>query len=175
MIYAVTGLMRSGTSFLARSLHRLGIKMGNEMHFPVGASDPDWEDVPFTDTLAKALVDGRTDVTRFLREYIEQRGPGTWGVKSPFLLPFVEQLRWVGGSGVRILLTKRPLREACASLERQLEGAPQADKERIRGMQMELDEAWLVGQSCADAVFECAESRLYPDRVRERLRVLVKG
>lgn len=178
MIYLVTGLMRSGTSFLASELHRMGVPMGSLMQFPAGDADPDWEDVAFTTTLANGLLAGEKDCRSFFSAYIRARGHGRWGVKSPFALPFVAQFFGAakdGGHAVRLFLTSRSEHEAKQSLDAKLAHVESAVAERVRGLQRTLAESWQAAHAVSDAVFDCDESRKSPDLVRGRLCGLVGG
>ncbi len=96
----VTGLMRSGTSPLAQMLHRM---QGPFAHL-------EWEDAAISDPLAAAMI-GKTEIDHeaLFEEYIPTRR-GRWGVKSPFLLPYLDLWRDVAhrrGHTVKVIVTER--------------------------------------------------------------------
>ena len=131
----VTGLMRSGTTPIARMLHQGGVLMGTTQLMPVGQMDSEWEDY----AIQKPLVDWmfgdnptRTIGSRILQEYIDRRRRHTlgaaqwvqgvigWGFKTPFVATqrgalaraaerMSEPLRWI--------VCQRPIGEAMKSLE----------------------------------------------------------
>jgi hypothetical protein len=91
MLTLVTGLMRTGTSPISKFLHEMGIPMGTQMRFPLlnSRAHLEWEDTVLTDTLLKSIIK-QEDPSDFIREYIGSREAGNWGVKSPFLLPYLD-------------------------------------------------------------------------------------
>jgi len=123
----VTGLMRSGTSPLAQMLHQMGVEMGSFMRFPTQTpvAHLEWEDALLAEPLAKHLLgQAEIDVPALLRSYILGRH-GEWGVKTPFLLPFLRDFREIAtglGMQLRVILTERDYSETIKSLERQAAG-----------------------------------------------------
>jgi len=125
-VIVVSGLMRSGTSVLAKMLHTSGVPMGEVMRFPPpgGFTHLEWEDASFSDALAARLAGKSSfDLQQFFETYISRRSESgiAWGVKSPFVLPYLRNLRNVAdelGMGVDVVLTERPFSETMKSLER---------------------------------------------------------
>lgn len=124
----VTGLLRSGTSAVAERLVRMGVVMGDRMAFPVGVLRPEWEDADLSIFLARGPDPQRA--REFLEEYVCRRGQQLrgwtshgcsvhreWGVKSPYLLPYLGVLRSLG-EPVRLIVTRRSIMESDASLRR---------------------------------------------------------
>ena len=125
----VTGLMRSGTSPLAQMLHQMGVEMGSFQRFPAQTpvSHFEWEDAPLAEPLVRHLLGlVEVDVPALLRSYILSR-EGQWGVKTPFLLPFLRDFRQIAtglGMQLRVILTDRDYSETVKSLERQTVDLP---------------------------------------------------
>ncbi len=92
----VTGLPRSGTSFIAKTLHtELGVEMGREFRAPwPGRDDFDFED---TDFVWCMQVDEDKDIVNlvchayFLTREQESLSP-LFGVKTPFALKYLPEL-----------------------------------------------------------------------------------
>lgn len=161
MIIVVSGLMRSGTSALAQIVHELGVPMGNVMRFPqLESSQPDWEDVEFTDAMLQATIGSRENIGEFMLDYIEKRGSGTWGVKSPFLLPHLKMFKTacqLSGHDCKILMTSRNSFETIASLRTQI---PDPQKfEFAKNLQDRLIKARHFAWFKSDLVIDMEEMR----------------
>src|SRR3990172_3947832 len=126
MIVLVTGLMRTGTSLVAKQLHELGIPMGTVMRFPLLRENAqlDWEDADFTD---KCLATLKGDIRKarlrvFFNSYLRRRSGEVWGVKSPFLYPYVELFKTEAaslGKTVKVVMTTRPVHATFESIRNQ--------------------------------------------------------
>ena len=126
MIILVTGLMRTGTSLISKQLHEMGVPMGKTMRFPLMREDAqlDWEDVEFTDKCLARLKGqiSQEELEQFFVRYVAERkaqGMDPWGVKSPFLLPFIELFKKHAGDYVKVILTTRKFDDTLASIARQ--------------------------------------------------------
>ncbi len=126
----VTGLMRSGTTPLAKMLHQMGVCMGTYQRFPSMnlLSDFEWEDVTLAESLAN-ILSGKSDQdpSEAIDFYLDQRvtsEQGTvWGVKTPFVLPFISEFKEQcekHGEPLSIILTDRPYDEVMRSVSSQL-------------------------------------------------------
>jgi hypothetical protein len=123
LIVLTTGLMRSGTSVIAQTLHQLGCPQGTEMRFPTNwDSHLEWEDTRFTDRCLQGAL-RQEHLGEFFKEYIQSREGDLWGVKSPFALPYVRTFKtaaqWLGHE-VRTIVTERPYYETVKSLREQI-------------------------------------------------------
>ncbi len=175
MIILVTGLMRTGTSLISRQLHLMGVPMGTVMRFPLSQSNgqEDWEDVAFTDLMVNRAgqLDTR-DRKAFLadiRLYADRRQKehSIWGMKSPFALPFVKDIREVLGDDLRVVLTSRNLTQTYDSLRKQL------CLPGIEVLQDVLLEA-LPGVK-SDIVIDIEESWNSPETVEQKLKALIRS
>jgi len=176
--FVVTGLMRSGTSFLARTLNELGVQMGSTMRFPdagTPGSQLDWEDAEFTQKIAEAIIGGHP--LPDFAGYIASRGDGLWGLKSPTLLPFLPdfllELEKAGRQPV-LIVTERPYVETLQSMNHQLRMYRIEVLEIMVNVQRQLEAAHQWALERADLVVKCADSRSCPTEVREEVRVLLQ-
>lgn len=176
MIYLVTGLMRSGTSVIAEHLHELGICMGETMRFPPGKAQFDFEDIPFTDFFFQQVVSTVRDsgkIGDFLREYIPNRGD-VFGVKSPFVLPFVETFKTAAerlGHEVKVIKTYRPIYDTIHSLRNLIKDDHVFCT--VRAIQEKLINC--CDSSHVDLTIDIKETWLSPTDVRERLAQLIRS
>lgn len=173
MIVLVTGLMRSGTSALARLIHHeLEIPMGIAMPFPAKGVTPEYEEMTLSATAAQRILESRTLIHEEIVEYVTMRDHfhgEPWGVKSPFLLPYLKTFRRVlRDREVRVILTRRPVDECIASLERV--GGEHLD----RGLKLQnrLRRAWSI--DAADHVVDQKTLAGDPDRVLADLRKVLQ-
>lgn len=173
MIILVTGLMRSGTSLIARQLHELGIPMGSKMRFPLmrDNSQLDWEDVDFTDNCLSALI-GKIDtrqLERFFYYYIgtrKKKDLDPWGVKSPFVLPYINLFKDCAKDTVKIVLTERDVDQTFKSIRRQtiLEGPEEIQKLLLPFRDPD-----------ADLIVKIEESWKTPELVKNKLIELIRS
>jgi hypothetical protein len=179
-VFVVTGIMRSGTSFLSRNLNELGIPMGTNMRFPdagTPGSTLDWEDADFTQKVAEAVIGGHElpDLDAYVRD--RSYTPGAWGIKSPMLLPFlpdfVDALERAGRTPV-LIVTYRPYGETLQSLNHQLRNYRNEFLEIVFNVQRALLEARQWAAERAALVIDVEHSRNEPAAVREALRVLIE-
>jgi hypothetical protein len=171
MIYVVTGLMRSGTSVLAEHLHELGVPMGTQMRFPHNSRGQfDWEDIEFTDTCLQGIINNENP-REFFAEYIQKRKGDIFGVKSPFVLPFIRTFRTAAnrlGHEVKVITTARPYYDTIHSLRQQL---PDDDTFRfVCSIQHRLEGCW---RGRPDLTIDINETWLSPTSVREKLANLI--
>lgn len=172
MIILVTGLMRTGTSLLSKQLHLMGVPMGTEMRFPINGQE-DWEDVIFTDKML-ARLDGRDSTNkkefiRWLRQYEKARNVvKNWGVKSPFALPFIEDIRKAFCGELKVILTSRNEADMYASLYRQ-----PVDKLRLLDLQNQLQTA--LANVKFDLIIDITESWNNPEAVKIKLQELIRS
>ena len=172
MIVLVTGLMRSGTSLVAKQLHLMGVPMGTLMRFPINGQD-DWEDVEFTDMMLARLsgadLSEKDDFLCRVRQYEQdRRGPHTWGVKSPFALAFVEDIREAVEDEVKVILTTRPVKDTYASVKKYEHIVD------LTGFQDQLFQSFLDGVK-SDLTIDISESWTSPDTVETKLRNLIRS
>jgi hypothetical protein len=173
MIVAVSGLMRTGTSVLAQTLHQLGCPMGTEMRFP---SHPkahlEWEDTEFTDRCLQGVLRDVENLGDFFHEYIQKREGELWGVKSPFLYPYLSMFKTAAqrlGHEVKIITTVRPYYDTVNSLREQI-----GDNESFvfaRTLQYKL--AGYRRHAPADLVVDIKDTWLDPEGVRNQLAQLI--
>lgn len=170
-VIIVSGLMRSGTSFVARCLHDAGLPMGTLMAFPQSKTEPEYEDAVLAQMLAHRLVDGRRPTVAQLRAYVESRGPKRWGFKSPLLLPFLRECKQaLVNRPMRLILTDRDFGDTLNSIERL---APSKTvKERMVAIQTVIRAAY--DQEVADFLVDFKQIENEPERVRESLRAFLK-
>lgn len=125
-IIIVTGLPRSGTSFIAKTLHcELGVDMGTEFYAPwPGRDDCDYEDLMINKLLIQYYQQGRyslSDRTSTLRraamDYYALRRKNKrgmyYGFKSPMYLIFNDAIR---PKDVFVIKTQRPLAKCLKSV-----------------------------------------------------------
>jgi len=175
----VTGLMRSGTTPLAKMLHQMLIPMGQYMRFPLQsyAAHLEWEDAPLSDPLSLALVHGEQEgFSEFFVKYIEHRREihgDRWGVKSPFLIPymgeFVEAAR-VLGEPMKIVMAQRDYPDTIKSLNRQTEH--QSVEVRTEIMQLQERLMASVGTIVADMKIPLENTWSHPRMVARQLAEL---
>ena len=173
MIILVTGLMRTGTSLVAKQLHELGICMGTKMRFPLRRENTqlDWEDIEFTD---RCLATLKGDIKRarlrlFFNRYIRQRGDEPWGVKSPFLLPYVDLFKTEAaalGKTVKVILTTRDEDETFKSIKRQTSSD---EPIMIQHMLLRYTEHY------PDLVVQIEDSWNDPEHVKQKLIELIRS
>lgn len=172
MIILVTGLMRTGTSLASWWLHEMGVPMGITMRFPF--SNPkgqvDWEDIEFTDYMLEAVKGKHGPMARrqFMRRYINKRSAPLWGVKSPFLLPFVEEFKAVvDNDEVRVVLTTRDIDQTYESLTDQ----------GVLNESIEVQKLLIPALSNVnpDLVIEINESWESPETVKDKLLNLIRS
>jgi hypothetical protein len=185
MIYVVTGLMRSGTSVLSQMLHEIGVPMGLSMRFPlqVKGAHLEWEDHEFSEPLAQLLL-GDTDAVgswgleHFMYSYIVNRNAvhaGDWGVKCPFLLPYIEKFRKVADSvdsRVKVILTEREPVETYESLARLVDVTKTL--EMVQKIQSQLEPAWNSFRGREDLRVRLVDTQSDPEAVRAGLAKFVK-
>jgi hypothetical protein len=173
----VTGLIRSGTSPIARMLHQMGIPMGEHMRFPMlsNASHLEWEDSPFADVLMFAIKDKWESerVRGLLAAYIKKRTDrhgDTWGVKSPYLLPFIGDLQDIAksmGVDMKLVTTIRPYEDTEKSIHEQVAHLVEEDKasalDVLLGLQSQLKT--YVGQWDADLEIDIERTKRFPKSV----------
>lgn len=181
---AVTGLMRSGTTPLAMMLHQMGVSMGKFMCFPIHNNHPhlEWEDAVFTNVLTSQFEGDETVVVEdFLHQYIEGReqeaAGSAWGVKTPFMLPYIPQLEKVCGElGIKLTLivTRRDYNDTLVSLHRQMDDIEQGStiRRRLLGSQSSLEKCLATASFNAD-IFEFKDTKERPHIVAQRLASLV--
>lgn len=168
------GLMRTGTSLIARQLHELGIPQGTQMRFPLMRenSQLDYEDVVFTDRCL-AAVKGLIRKSRlrvFFNSYIRQRhsmGYEIWGVKSPFLYSYVELFKEEAAKlneAVKVIVTRRDVVETFESIKRQTDSSEPTQIQQI---------LMTCSEPQADLIVPIEESWNNPELVREKLIKLI--
>ena len=183
---AITGLMRSGTSPLAQILHQSGVTMGTHQRFPMQNkwSHFEWEDAALSEPLCSE-IDKPKDPDmprRLIDEYVRVRKRfakgGPWGVKTPFLLPYLGHLRDTCeeiDEPLAVVLTERKFDETIESLRRQLSHLSKfelgAVRTRMFKIQDVLAEYW-QGASGNAEIFHIADTLGYPRKVAERLALL---
>ena len=183
----VTGLMRSGTSPLAQMLHQMGVPMGEFQRFPLFGTQHhfEWEDMALAEPLCQHLFEKKRieDLQQFLYDYIVNRQvhfaklratvegvAPTWGVKTPFLLPFLDAFRTVAllatNEPAVVALTVRPFSDTIRSLERQADGVQL--EQRIYDLQQSLEQAmgWIA---CEHGPFPIEETHENPRGVAQKL------
>ena len=186
---AVSGIMRSGTSPLALILHHMGVSMGNYLRFPTPGNDAshfEWEDAALADQLVMEIPtngDARHELPRrIIHDYVALRKRGAkgqpWGVKTPFLLPFVNELRAVCDEldeECVLVVTKRDPREAKASLRRQMGHLSVFERGGVRPRVFKIQDAlvehWDAAADGAE-IFEIDETLGHPRKVARRLAAL---
>ena len=182
-VYLVTGLMRSGTSFLAEALHKAGVPMGSFMRFPTmnPLAGFEWEDALLAEPLMAVVTGDRYEPRQIIGQYIETRGHGTWGVKTPFLMPFVGMFSEILvsiGMKPHVFITDRDYQETLASIRQQvshLEGNGKREAlERAETIQEVLSSYWREASEGA-SVFNAKESMENPDSVVARVHDIVHG
>ena len=181
----VTGLIRSGTSPIARMLHQMGVPMGEHMRFPMlsKASHLEWEDSPFSDMLMFAIKDKwETERVRgLLAAYIKKRTDRhgeLWGVKSPYLMPFIGDLQAIAdsmGVDMSLVMTHRSHADISKSIRRQVSHLGVEDKaatmEILFGFQSQLKT--YIGQWVPDLTIDIEDTKRSPRDVARKLSHLV--
>jgi hypothetical protein len=186
MITVITGLMRSGTSPLAQMAHQMGVTMGTYQRFPWHSEHAhfQWEDAALSEPLADFIVNpGDPDAPRRLIDsYVrirQRKAKGKpWGVKTPFLLPFVEHLRDVCeeiDEKLTLVLTHREFSETITSIRRQLSHMSEFERgevaPRVFGIQDELKGHWGAASKGA-AIFPLENTLDHPREVAGKLAIL---
>jgi len=184
---AVSGLMRSGTSPLAMMLHQMGVTMGSHLRFPTPGNEFahfEWEDAALADQLVQEIPVGKdkTRPGRVIREYVAARKRGAkgkpWGVKTPFLLPFVADLRAACddiGEECVLVVTKRHPQAARDSLRQQMSHLSVFHSGGVRPRAFKIQDAlekhWAAAADGAE-IFEIDETLGHPRKVARRLAEL---
>lgn len=164
-IVVVSGLMRSGTSWLARTLHDEGLPMGSLMFMPMPGTEPEYEDAALSRLCLESVVSGESPPTGTFSRYIEVRGQERWGVKTPLLLPFLRQWkRAVGKRGMKLILTERPLAETLESIDRRF--AARSELPQVHEIQKRLWKAYPRAREVADLVVPTKQIAEEPDAAR---------
>jgi hypothetical protein len=151
----------------------MGIPMGTYMRFPINGQE-DWEDVEFTDMMYMRLMGGdATSDDEFedvLRSYEARRADGldVWGIKSPFALPFVENIRAAFSGELKVVLTRRSSIGIHTSLSQQ-----PGDTAHLINVQNKLIP--LPRQTKFDLSINITESWNSPDKVRAKLLEMIRS
>jgi hypothetical protein len=148
--------------------------MGTMMRFPI-KDQIDWEDVKFTDEMVEAVLGYRTrkQMRRFMTKYIKERGCPLWGVKSPFLLPFVEEFKDLAGDEVKVVHTTRDVEETYKSIQVQTDQKPEGLQKHVRRIQDLLVPS--LDHVKPDLVIPIEESWKSPDIVKGKLKALIRS
>jgi hypothetical protein len=179
---AVTGIMRSGTTPLAMMLHQMGVTMGTYTRFPSvnPRSHFEWEDAALADPLLKRIAGQEfMSLKGFLRGYIESRkaesGGNLWGAKTPFLLPYISELRVACehvDEPLTVILTSRDPAQTRQSILEQLDhietGQRESVLDRLYAIQDRLESHWGDARKSAQ-VFEFKDTQENPRKVAGRL------
>jgi hypothetical protein len=167
-------------------LHQMNVCMGLYQRFPVQNEYAhfEWEDAALADALATEIIDpqGKGKPRRIIEEYVRTRkrlsGGKPWGVKTPFLLPFIGHLRDVCEEIDELLvlvLTERKFDETIESLRRQMSHLSKFDhgdvSPRVFKIQDVLAEHW-DGVSGNAEIFHVGDTLGYPRKVAKRLALL---
>ena len=148
----ITGLMRSGTSPLARFAHQMGVTMGTYMRFPLQNewSHFEWEDAALADALVYEIANpGDPDRPReIIDEYVRVRQRAAkgkpWGVKTPFLLPYMGHLRDACreiNEELEVALTERRYEDTVRSMRRQLDHLSEFERGGVLPVVMKIQKA----------------------------------
>jgi hypothetical protein len=142
----------------------------------------EWEDADLTIPLASLLAGNQQfDVEDFLRGYLVNRvHQGVpWGVKSPFLLPYLRSFKRIAGElnvPVEVILTRRPLEDTLRSLERKVSHRSRPERRRLFRVMSEVQEkiAKRWDEHAGDAhIFDIEATWSDWVGVRSRLREIV--
>ena len=186
IVIVVTGIIRSGTTPLSMMLHNLGVSMGGYMRFPTQnpLSHMEWEDAQIADPLMLHMLDEEKalDVEACLEGYIrlrrQQADGEPWGVKTPYLLPFVGELRQACdrlSEKLTLIVTSRDVDAAAESIHRQLSHIPVrkqgASVRQVFCLQKMLRKAWRRGSEGAE-IFDHKDTHEQPREVARRLALL---
>jgi len=150
--------------------------MGTTMRFPLPTEvcQEDWEDIEFTDLMLARLT-GKIADSWFkvqIREYVEKRSVvPVWGVKSPFLLPYVTLFKEAVDDEVRVIQTRRDIADTFDSMERQLINP--AELSTVMDLQHMLIPA--LDNVQPDLVIDIEESWASPDIVKSKLQALLRS
>jgi hypothetical protein len=154
----------------------MGVPMGTTMRFPLPTEigQEDWEDIEFTDLMLGRLT-GKTADSWFkiqIREYVRKRSVvPVWGVKSPFLLPYVTLFKEAAGEEVKVVQTRRAIPDTFASIERQLINPP--DIKVVKELQHMLIPA--LDNVQPDLTIDIEESWASPEIVKSKLQALLRS
>jgi hypothetical protein len=142
--------------------------MGTQMRFPL-KDQLDWEDVKFTDEMLKSVMGHHTQKQRrrFMAKYIQERASLLWGVKSPFLLPFVEEFKELAGDEVKVVHTTRDVEETYKSIR------VQTKQKHVRRIQDLLVPS--LDKVKPDLVIPIEESWESPETVKVKLKALTRS
>lgn len=185
----VTGLMRSGSSATAQMLSQMGVVMGTTMDVPpCSPFHAEWEDRAFQEPMLAGCLSLDPVDTGAIREYIASRRRhleemrnkflvfSDWGVKTPFALPFLGEIREACesmGEPLRVILMDRPLAEAMESLHRVSWAVIETERDGVMSMmfslQHKLADALEKERDRADTVLDSKLVWSYPKCIAERL------
>ena len=183
VVIFVTGLMRSGTTPLAMMLHQMGVTMGTMTRFPLHNkhSHFEWEDAELADSLLALIMKPREEDTPerlidyYVRKRIHEANGKPWGVKTPFLLPFITQLRSVLdkiGDPFTIIVTQRDYKDTIESLRRQTSHLSEFQRggafPNLVKIQEHLASYWKDGAD-GSTIFDFKEAHEYPRMAAKRL------
>jgi hypothetical protein len=186
MALIVTGLMRSGTSPLAMILHQAGVTMGVHMRFPTHnkLSHLEWEDAWLADSLLAEILHPREEgrVEADIESYVRTRARGAngkpWGVKTPFLLPFMGALKLACAEAdepLTVVVTNRDYDDTIKSIRRQSEHLSEFERgsvlPRVTGIQEKIAPFWAAACEGAE-IFDFKDIQERPRNVAERLAKL---
>jgi hypothetical protein len=132
----ITGLLRSGTSRLAKMAQQMNICMGATTSFSAPGTEIEYEDFLIIHPLSSAAFERKTlkDPVGLLRRYIRDRQQRHkckrqlykpeyitgWGLKSPYLMLYWDALKAAAAAEsepLKIVLTHRPIAEVHKSIE----------------------------------------------------------
>ncbi len=183
---AITGLMRSGTSPLAMFAHQMGVTMGTYLRFPIqgDSGDFEWEDAALADPLVAEIAEPN-DLDRphrIIDDYVKHRkrvaNGKPWGVKTPFLLPFLDHLKSACeeiDEPLVLVLTDRPYADTVRSLRRGMDHLSEYERGGVMpvvfGIQDSISRHWLDASKDAE-VFHFSDTIGYPRMAAERLAKL---
>ena len=164
-------------------LHQMGVTMGTYQRFPAHNewSHFEWEDAVLSEPLCEAIARSESggDPHGLIDSYVRiraRRAAGKpWGVKTPFLLPFLDSLRTAcsgAGEKLTIVLTERDYKETVGSLRRQSSHLSEFDRgsvfPKMLKIQDVLAEHW-TGASEDAEVFHLKDTLEYPRMAAKRL------
>ncbi len=152
--------------------------MGTEMRFPLCKENHlEWEDTKFTDGCFHQLIKKHQNsgqIGSFFREYIPSREGESWGVKSPFALPYAETFKITAerlGHQVKIITTHRPIYDTIHSLRNLTED------DKLFHMAREVQEKLIgyLNHIPSDLTIDIKDTWLSPTTVRDNLAQLIRS
>lgn len=155
--------------------------MGTQMRFPEHnpKAHLEWEDTEFTDRLLNAILIGEPsnsfELRSFFRQYITNRTGNLWGVKTPFLLPYLKLFKELAeaiGYEVKTILTYREENETFKSIEEQCSHKPDM-LDLVKGIQYKLITSRIERQDDGDLVVDIKDTWNNPDKVKGSLKRLI--